>query len=84
MSESAETKRRRRASARVASSRTAQSRKCPRCQRKAALSAPTIWPGEGRVRGCLYCGHEVGLRNGEPFGRDVAPEPGAGHRSTEG
>lgn len=84
MNESAETKRKRRASARVASSRTAQSRQCPRCLRKAALSAPTVWPGEGRARQCLYCGHEVGVILGVPFGRDVVPEPGVGHRSTEG
>lgn len=74
---SAETRRKKRAAARVSSARVAESRRCPRCLRKAALSAPVIWPGEGRARRCLYCGHEVGTLNGESFGRDVAPEPGA-------
>jgi hypothetical protein len=56
--------------------RSAQSRKCPRCLRLAALSAPVVWPGIGRARKCNYCGHEVGIIHGESFGRDVTPELG--------
>lgn len=56
---------------------SARSRRCPRCLRKAALSTPAIWEGIGRARRCNYCGHEVGIIHGEPFGYDVTPEPGA-------
>jgi hypothetical protein len=55
---------------------SARSRRCPRCLRKAALSEPVIWEGQGRARRCHYCGHEVGVIYGETFGYDVAPEPG--------
>jgi hypothetical protein len=34
-------------------------------------------PYVGFVRACRYCGHEVGIANGQSFGRDVIPEPGA-------
>jgi hypothetical protein len=55
---------------------SARARRCPRCRRKAALSAPVIHEGIGRARRCNYCGHEVGIIYGEPFGYDVTPEPG--------
>lgn len=68
---------RRSAGASKGATASAQTRRCPRCQRKAAFSSPVIWPGEGRGRKCNYCGHEVGTFYGKPFGRDVTPEPGA-------
>jgi len=56
--------------------RSARSRKCPRCLRLAALSERVRWDN-GFGRRCLYCGHEVGIVDGQSFGRDVTPEPGA-------
>lgn len=64
---------RRSAAARKGATRSAESRKCPKCQRKAALSAPHIMEGVGRARRCNYCGHEVGIIYGESFGYDVEP-----------
>lgn len=55
--------------------RSAQARKCPRCLRRAALSERVVWP-DGHGHRCNYCGHEVGIIDGKPFGRDVVPEPG--------
>lgn len=81
--ESEDTKRRRRQSARHASARVAASRRCPRCQRKAALSSP-VRDEMGRVRECLYCGHQCGTRYGTTFGFDVTPEPGTRERPPEG
>jgi transcription elongation factor Elf1 len=69
-------KARRSAATSTAMTRVAKSRKCPRCQRKAALSSPVVWPGIGRARKCNYCGHEVGILYGETFGYGVTPEPG--------
>ena len=52
---------------------------CPKCQRQNALggryelTAETgVLAGvrvEGHARECRYCGHVVGVRNHEPFGR---------------
>lgn len=61
-------------------SRTARSRKCPRCLRLAALGSPVDLDPRGRVRVCNYCGHECGIdEQGNLFGRggDVTVEPGA-------
>lgn len=74
---SADSRRRRSAATSDAMHRVAKSRQCPRCLRKAALSAPVIYEGIGRARRCNYCGHEVGVMYGKSFGRDVEPEPGA-------
>lgn len=54
----------------------AKRRKCPRCLRHGALRTPAVFPGEGIIRKCLYCGHECGVWGGISFGRDVTPEPG--------
>ena len=62
--------------ARKGATASAARRKCPRCLRKAALSAKVEHP-DGFARRCQYCGHEVGISFGESFGRDVTPEPGA-------
>ena len=70
-------KSRRSNAARKGATRSARHRRCPRCLRQAALSAPVIWEGIGRARKCQYCGHEVGITYGETFGYDVTPEPGA-------
>lgn len=48
--------------------------RCPNCGRGAALSARyELVDGIGRrvgsARECRYCGHEVGVRHGESFGR---------------
>lgn len=67
---------RRSAAASKGATASAKRRRCPRCLRKAALSAPVYWPN-GHGRRCNYCGHEVGIIDGEVFGRDVTPEPGA-------
>lgn len=69
-------KARRSNAARKGATASARSRRCPRCQRGAALSAPVVWEGQGRARRCLYCGHECGVLYGETFGYDVTPEPG--------
>jgi hypothetical protein len=55
---------------------------CPRCLRGQGLGSRIPLQGRcepyvGSVRVCRYCGHEVGVANGESFGRDVTPEPGA-------
>lgn len=71
------------ANQRDAKRRTAEKRRCPRCQRRAALSTRYELRNAadtrrvGSARECNYCGHEVGIRDGVPFGRDVMPEPGA-------
>jgi len=58
-------------------------RRCPSCGRGAALSERfEVWGGDlpdepeptvpkriGSARKCRYCGHLVGIRNGESFGR---------------
>jgi hypothetical protein len=62
--------------ARRGATASARSRRCPRCERKAALSEAVVWEGEGRARKCRYCGHEVGVVYGKTFGYDVTPEPG--------
>lgn len=55
--------------------RSAKARTCPACGRQAALSTRYILRDDldirtiGQARTCLYCGHEVGIRNGEGFGR---------------
>jgi len=72
---------RRRQAARTAAANRSP-RKCPRCLRNAALSSRIPLQGRdepyvGSVRVCNYCGHEVGIANGNPFGRDVTPQPGA-------
>ena len=70
------------ANQRAARFANAEKRKCPRCLRKAALSTKYELQDDfgrriGLARECNYCGHEVGVRNGEPFGRlGVVPEPG--------
>jgi hypothetical protein len=74
------------ANQRDAKVRTAEKRKCPRCLRKAALSSRYELRNDigtrriGSARECNYCGHEVGIRHGEPFGRGVTPEPGTRER----
>ena len=73
----AETKRARSTATSKAMTRVAAFRKCPRCQRKAALSARVRWEGVGSARRCNYCGHECGSMYGKPFGYDVTREPGA-------
>lgn len=73
---SADAKRNRSRAARTAMADVAKSRQCPRCLRKAALSSRVRWEGVGSARKCNYCGHEVGITYGVPFGRDVVPEPG--------
>jgi hypothetical protein len=56
-------------------------RTCPRCLRKGGLGERITlgdYARAGAVRTCRYCGHQVGTRDGQPFGRrDVTPEPGA-------
>ena len=60
---------------RAAKQRVADSRRCPACDRRSALSSPKPFvddfDGEvvGRVRECLYCGHAVGSLLGKSFGR---------------
>jgi Zn ribbon nucleic-acid-binding protein len=55
--------------------RGAKRRECPACKRRNALSARhDLWNpdrGEvvGHVRECRWCGHEVGMQDGIPFGR---------------
>lgn len=61
---------------------SARSRKCPRCRRKAALSA-RVRDDMGSVRECLYCGHQVGTMFGKSFGFDVPSEPGTRERVDE-
>lgn len=73
---------RRRRAARIAAETGATKRRCPRCQRGAALSARVPLqlrdePYVGWASICHYCGHEVGWANGQSYGRDVTPEPGA-------
>lgn len=72
---------RRRQAARTAAANRSP-RKCPRCLRNAALSSRIPLQGRdepyvGSVRVCNYCGHEVGIAHGKPFGRAVTPQPGA-------
>lgn len=39
--------------------RTAESRRCPACDRKQALTkVPKLCPGEPQIYVCRYCGHE--------------------------
>jgi hypothetical protein len=67
---------RRSQASRKGATRSAQSRKCPRCLRLAAMSQRVTHP-DGSARRCNYCGHECGISFGETFGYDVTPEPGA-------
>lgn len=72
---------RRSTAARTAATTGARKLRCPRCERNAALGAKIDLQGRdepyvGFVRVCRYCGHEVGVANGESVGRDVTPEPG--------
>lgn len=70
------------ANQRAALASLADKLKCPRCLRRHALSSRYELRGPdgvkriGSARQCRYCGHVVGIRDGEPFGRDVTPEPG--------
>jgi hypothetical protein len=57
----------------AAKQRVADRRRCPACNRRSALSTPGEIADDygrriGRYRKCLYCGHEVGIKNGETFG----------------
>lgn len=59
---------------REAKYRVAERRRCPRCQRRSALStryeiADDYGRPTGSYRTCLYCGHEVGSINGKTYGR---------------
>lgn len=47
--------------------RSAEARRCPKCQRKSALSARFVLD-DGSARKCLFCGHECGILHGQPFG----------------
>ena len=54
----------------AAKQRVADRRRCPKCNRRSALSTRGELADYGRVVGhyrtCLYCGHEVGVLNGVP------------------
>lgn len=58
----------------AAKQRVADSRKCPSCGRRSALSSRYELRDDlgirriGSARQCNYCGHETGVRNGEVFG----------------
>lgn len=47
--------------------RSAERRRCPKCQRKSALVALAGQPGSA-VRRCRFCYHECGSVDGKPFG----------------
>jgi hypothetical protein len=73
---SADTKRRRSVAASDAMARVAEHRRCPKCQRKAALGERVRWEGVGSARKCRYCGHECGTTYGKPFGYDIGSSGG--------
>lgn len=72
---------------RDAKQRVADRRRCPACARRNALSTPYELRNPldtrtvGHARTCHYCGHTVGVRDGQPFGRE---ELGGGARPGEG
>lgn len=47
--------------------RSAERRRCPKCQRKSALGA-VAGPLGGSVKRCRFCYHECGSIDGKPFG----------------